>query len=96
MLFKNATIVTVNAAREVILDGSILVRGNLIADIGNTADLEAKYSEEEHINVTGRIVIPRLVSTHMHTAREPTFSAYLIASLCWNADFVVTREFDQR
>lgn len=69
MLFTNATIITVNATRDIIYDGSILVRSNLIADIGKTAILEAKYPNESRTDLDGRIVIPGLISTHIHTAQ---------------------------
>ena len=69
MLYTHATIVTVNSGREIILDGGILVRDDKIADIGKTATLIAKYPSEETVDLTGRIIIPGLISTHMHTAQ---------------------------
>ena len=69
MLYLHATIVTVNADRDVILDGAILVKGDKIADIGKAAALFQKYPEEETLDLTGRIIIPGLISTHMHTAQ---------------------------
>jgi cytosine/adenosine deaminase-related metal-dependent hydrolase len=69
MLYTYATIITVNKAREIILDGAILVHGNRIADIGKTETLKSKYSQEEITDLSGRIVIPGLISTHMHTAQ---------------------------
>lgn len=69
MLYLYATIVTVNGSREIILDGGILVRGDKIADIGKSSSLVALYPLEEIVDLTGRIVIPGLISTHMHTAQ---------------------------
>jgi cytosine/adenosine deaminase-related metal-dependent hydrolase len=69
MLYTHATVVTVNAQREIILDGAILVRDNVIAAIGKTRDLVAANSSEEVYNLEGRIVCPGLVSTHMHVAQ---------------------------
>ncbi|WPG98720.1 Hypothetical protein R9X50_00151400 [Acrodontium crateriforme] len=69
MLFTNATIITVNAKREIIQNGSILVRGNKIADIGKTQLLLEKYPDETTSDLTGRIIIPGLVNAHMHTAQ---------------------------
>lgn len=51
------------------MDGAILVRGDKIADIGKADELLSKYPEEEKTNLTGRIMIPGLISTHMHTAQ---------------------------
>lgn len=69
MLYLHATVVTVNPDRDVILDGAILVQGDKIADIGKAEDLVPKYPHEEQVDLAGRIIIPGLISTHMHTAQ---------------------------
>ncbi|KAH8663484.1 atrazine chlorohydrolase/guanine deaminase [Tricladium varicosporioides] len=69
MLYLHATIITVNPSREIILDGGILVQGNRIADIGKSNMIFGKYKDEETIDLSGRIIIPGLISTHMHTAQ---------------------------
>jgi cytosine/adenosine deaminase-related metal-dependent hydrolase len=69
MLYLHATIITVNHDRDVILDGAILVEGDKIADIGKADGLTSKYPKEETVDLEGRIVIPGLISTHMHTAQ---------------------------
>jgi cytosine/adenosine deaminase-related metal-dependent hydrolase len=69
MLYTNATIITVNSAREIILNGAILVQGTRIADIDKTSALQSKYPQEQVYDLTGHIVIPGLISTHMHTAQ---------------------------
>jgi cytosine/adenosine deaminase-related metal-dependent hydrolase len=69
VLYLHATIVTVNPNRDVILDGAILVTGDKIADIGKAGALAEKYADEKKVDLTGRIIIPGLVSTHMHTAQ---------------------------
>lgn len=69
MLFTHATIVTVDHSRSIITDGAILVHDNRIVDIGASSQLKAKHIHEEEIDLTGRIIIPGLISTHMHTAQ---------------------------
>lgn len=69
VLYTNATIVTGNPTRDIILDGAILVQADTIADIGKTASLLIKHQNEQTIDLTGRIIIPGLISTHMHTAQ---------------------------
>lgn len=69
MLYINATIVTVNSSRDVILDGAILVKDDKIADIGKAESLIAKHPDERTVDLSGRIIIPGLISTHMHTAQ---------------------------
>lgn len=70
-LYSDAMIITVNASRDIYSDGAILVRGNLIADIGPSKELRKKYSDEVPVvSLAGRIIIPGLISTHMHTAQS--------------------------
>ncbi|KAK6346923.1 hypothetical protein TWF696_007023 [Orbilia brochopaga] len=69
MLYTNATVVTVNENREIITDGGILVHGDRIADIGKASLLASKYPAEPVTDLTGRVVFPGLISTHMHTAQ---------------------------
>lgn len=69
MLYINATIITVDTSRRIILDGALRVVGNTIADIGKTAALKEIYADDEVVDLTGRIILPGLISTHMHTAQ---------------------------
>jgi len=52
ILYTHATIITVNEKREIYQDGSILVKQNLIADIGKYSVLSAHTSP------------PHLISSH--------------------------------
>ncbi|KAH7062625.1 atrazine chlorohydrolase/guanine deaminase [Macrophomina phaseolina] len=69
MLYLHATLITLNPAREIILDGAILVRGDTIADVDKSDVLISRYPDEPSRDLTGRILIPGLVNTHMHTAQ---------------------------
>ena len=69
MLYTHATIITVNSSREIILDGAILVQDNLIAAVDKTDALAKLHPSEVVVNLEGRIIIPGLISTHMHTAQ---------------------------
>lgn len=69
MLYTHATIVTVDATRRIINGGAIRVQSDTIADLGKTTDLQQKYPQDDEHDLTGRIVIPGLISTHMHTAQ---------------------------
>ncbi|OGE55869.1 hypothetical protein PENARI_c003G00296 [Penicillium arizonense] len=69
MLYTHATIVTMDSNRTIFEDGAIHVVADKIADIGKTKDLKEKYPNEEETDLTGRIIVPGLISTHMHTAQ---------------------------
>lgn len=69
MLYTHATIITVDSERRIIDDGAIHVCEDKIADIGKSAILKARYPKDEECDLSGRIIIPGLISTHMHTAQ---------------------------
>ncbi|AFM41039.1 cytosine deaminase-like metal-dependent hydrolase [Desulfosporosinus acidiphilus SJ4] len=61
VLFKNATIVTMNAQRDVI-KGDLLVDGSRIAAVG-----EVKESSADQVfDLNGDLLIPGLIQTHIH------------------------------
>lgn len=69
MLYIHATIITVNPTRDILRDGALLVESNKIAAIGSTKILVAKYPHMATADLSGRIVLPGLINTHMHTAQ---------------------------
>lgn len=88
MLYTNASLITVNKEREVILDGAILVKdgSTTIDDIGKTKDLVSKYPQEPVTDLSGHIIMPGLISLHVHLAQSLLRSAAddleLISWLC--------------
>ncbi len=69
MLFTNATIITMNANRDIIMDGAIAIDGNRIVAVGKAKDVLAQYAEDEVVDVHGKLIIPGLIDTHVHVAQ---------------------------
>lgn len=74
-LYIHATIIPVNASREVILDGAILVQGSIISAIGNTEEIQANLNPDQResikiVDCKHRIIIPGLINTHAHLAQS--------------------------
>ncbi|MBO0781808.1 MAG: amidohydrolase [Ktedonobacteraceae bacterium] len=69
MLFQNATIITMNAARDIITDGALVTQDNRIVALGKTRELLERYPDEETIDVDGKLIIPGLIDTHVHLAQ---------------------------
>jgi cytosine/adenosine deaminase-related metal-dependent hydrolase len=69
MLFTNATIVTMNPTRDIIINGAIAINDNRIAAIGKSDTLLSQYHDEEVIDVKGKFIIPGLIDTHVHLAQ---------------------------
>lgn len=71
-LYTNATILTINGNREVILDGAILVTGNKIVQVGPSREVESWDLSEDHqvVSLAGRIILPGLINTHAHVGQS--------------------------
>jgi cytosine/adenosine deaminase-related metal-dependent hydrolase len=68
-LFHNATIITINTSRQIILDGYIHVVGNRIAGIRKCPSPEVS-PDTQTINCRGKIIIPGLINTHLHLVQS--------------------------
>ncbi len=66
MLITNSTIITFGKENQVIHDGAILIAGEHIADLGQTAELAAKYPNEEILDAQGKLAMPGLICAHTH------------------------------
>jgi 5-methylthioadenosine/S-adenosylhomocysteine deaminase len=66
LLIKNATVITMNEAREILYDCAIAITGDKISELGPTKDLESKYSSGKTIDAKGKFVFPGLINTHSH------------------------------
>ena len=74
MLITNSTIITFGKENQVISDGAILIpstgsghrTGEHIADLGSTAELTAKYPDEEILDAQGKLAMPGLICAHTH------------------------------
>jgi 8-oxoguanine deaminase len=71
LLIKNArVVVTMDEQRREIDHGAIFVRGNVIQQVGPTADLP--QTADEVIDASGHVVLPGLVNTHHHMYQSLT------------------------
>lgn len=67
LLIKNAIIVTVNPARDVLFGGAMAVDKGKILELGKSEELERKYSScARTIDASGKAVFPGFVNTHNH------------------------------
>ena len=66
-LITDATIVTMNPAREVLYHAAIAIDNGRILDIGDSEQLTARYPDVKHeISGEGKAVFPGLINTHNH------------------------------
>lgn len=71
LLLQNADmVVTMDASRREIPQGSIFIKGNTIVAVGKAEDLP--QTADEIINLKGHIAIPGLINTHHHMYQSLT------------------------
>jgi 5-methylthioadenosine/S-adenosylhomocysteine deaminase len=59
-------VITVDNARNVYNPGAVAIDGTDIVAVGRAADIVARYSGRQRIDVHGAAVIPGLINTHTH------------------------------
>jgi 5-methylthioadenosine/S-adenosylhomocysteine deaminase len=68
MLFKNATIVTMNDAQQVLHHACLWTKGERIAYIGDEKGLPMEAHADEWRDASEKLLLPGLVNTHNHVA----------------------------
>ncbi len=71
LLIRNAQVlVTMDEQRREIADGAVFVRGNVIEQVGASADLPP--TADQVIDAAGQLVMPGLINTHHHMYQSLT------------------------
>ena len=70
ILVEHAVVITVDAERRVFLDGSVLVDGARIVQVGRAADVRPPRTPERVIDGRHRLVLPGFVNTHVHLSEH--------------------------
>jgi len=97
MLIAGGTVITFGQANAVITDGALLIKGDRIADLGPTAELAARYPDEERLDARGKLVMPGLICAHTHfygafargmaiPGQAPQNFTEILESLWWRLD----------
>src|SRR5207237_2120383 len=68
VLITDAVVVTCDKTRRVLERGAVAVRGNRIAAVVVTADLEREHPDLRRISARGLAVFPGFINAHTHTA----------------------------
>jgi 5-methylthioadenosine/S-adenosylhomocysteine deaminase len=70
ILVEHAVVVTMDPARRIFMDGSVLIDGERIAEVGRAADVRPRTPPERIINGRGHLVLPGFVDTHVHLSEH--------------------------
>jgi cytosine/adenosine deaminase-related metal-dependent hydrolase len=70
ILVEHAVVVTMDPARRIFMDGSVLIDGERIVQVGRAADVQPPEGPERVINGRGRLVLPGFIDTHVHLSEH--------------------------
>lgn len=71
LLITGGDVVTMNPRREVLVGGAVAVAGEVIAAVGGTSELRARWPGVPELDATGCVVTPGLVNAHQHLTGDP-------------------------
>ena len=67
LIVKNATVLTMNAGKEIFERGSVVIAGKNIVAVGDSA-LAEKFHAQNVLDVDGDIVMPGMINAHTHVS----------------------------
>ena len=103
MLITHARLATLGAIPQLLEDGALRIQGETITDIGTTADLTARYPDEERWDAGGQLVMPAAICGHTHfygafargmaiPDEPPANFPQILERLWWRLDKALTLE----
>lgn len=70
ILVEHAVVVSMDPTRRIFLDGSVLIDGERIAQVGRAADVRPPQAPERVIDGRGHLVLPGFIDTHVHLSEH--------------------------
>lgn len=103
LLIGNGRVITMDKENPYIEDGCIVIKHNVIIEVGDNKTLKAKYKDEQFIDAKGKVIMPGLINTHMHiysafargmVAKGPAPKNFtdILENLWWRLDKGLTLE----
>lgn len=65
-ILGNGLVITLDEKGTVLQNGAVVVEGNVIKDVGDTADMKAKYPQAEFKDAKGKVIMPGMINSHHH------------------------------
>ena len=66
LIVSGGIVVTMDAGRTILQDGSLAVRGDSIVAVGPRAEIESKYASAQTMDARGHLVLPGFINGHVH------------------------------
>jgi cytosine/adenosine deaminase-related metal-dependent hydrolase len=71
LLIRGATVITLNARREVITDAAVAVAGDRIVAVGKRAEVEPAVEARDTLDAARFVMTPGFVDGHIHITGDP-------------------------
>lgn len=100
-IIGNGRMITQSKSNPYLEDGAIVIKDNLIHDIGSTEHIKSKYPDVEFMDAKRRIIMPGMINTHMHiyssfargmNTEESKNFVEILEKLWWKLDKTITLE----
>lgn len=103
LLIGNGRVVTQDENNLYIENGCVVVKDNLILEIGDTQELKGRYKDIDFIDAKGKVIMPGMINTHHHiysafargmslNGKPATNFIEILEKLWWRLDKVLTLE----
>ncbi len=66
LIISGGTIVTMDAQKRLIENGSVAIKGEKIVAVGTSAEISKQFISKQTISAVGKVVIPGLINAHTH------------------------------
>ena len=69
ILLRHGTIITLDAQRRIIKEGSLFIEGDQISAVGTDTDVARQHTTADYvIDASHHIILPGLINSHCHSA----------------------------
>ncbi|MCY0902705.1 MAG: amidohydrolase [Firmicutes bacterium] len=68
ILIVRGLVVTMSVDRTIIEDGAVAIKDGAIVDMGQSAQLQLRYSADRVMDANGKVVMPGLINAHTHAS----------------------------
>ncbi|MEQ8674374.1 MAG: amidohydrolase family protein [Aggregatilineales bacterium] len=65
-LVSGGTVVTMNQAMDIFVDGALAIHQNKIVAVGDREDILSQYESDDVVSAEGQYILPGLVNAHTH------------------------------
>ena len=97
IVIRNATVVTMDEARQVIEGGTVVIKGRHVVAVGDES-LAGKYEAVREIDAKGNIVMPGMINLHNHISMVAFrgLGEYEVENLLFDVMFPLEKELLDR